>query len=105
MQWVPHKESFRFPNNITIDYLSQDLSFELEFEGFKWRWDTFLLGPRTSSDIISKHLIMPLITMAHVAFYSADPVSELSEEDLEKVGSLQPVVTMVLLELFCVLIR
>ncbi|KLO13470.1 hypothetical protein SCHPADRAFT_363776 [Schizopora paradoxa] len=68
-----------------IDSPIADLSFELEFEGFKWRWDTFLLGPRTSSDIISKHLIMPLITMAHVAFYSADPVSELCEEDLEKV--------------------
>lgn len=84
--------------DVVIDYFSQDLSFELEFEAFKWRWDAFLLGPRTSSDIISKHLIMPLITMAHVAYYSADPVSELPEEDLEKVSSLRAVVAGFLLE-------
>ncbi len=85
--------------NAVTDHFSQDLSFEMEFEGFKWRWDTYLLGPRTSSDIISKQLIMPLITMVHVAFYSADPVSELPEKDLEKVSSLQAVVTIVLLEI------
>ena len=28
---------------------------------------------------------MPLISLAHVSFYSADPVSELEENDLEKV--------------------
>ncbi|THH02766.1 hypothetical protein EW026_g122 [Hermanssonia centrifuga] len=37
-----------------------------------------------SSDVLSKHLIMPLISATHLAFSSADPVSELSEADLEK---------------------
>ena len=43
------------------------------------------MGPRSAADVLSKHLIMPLISLAHVSFYSADPVSELEENDLEKV--------------------
>lgn len=68
----------------------QDLAFELDCGGFKWRWDAYLLGPKTSSDIISKQLIMPLITLTHVSFYSADPISELDEADLEKVSVAFP---------------
>ncbi|KAH8109597.1 hypothetical protein DFH11DRAFT_928791 [Phellopilus nigrolimitatus] len=67
-----------------VDSRDADLAFELDCDEFKWRWDTYLLGPKTAADVISKHLIMPLISIAHVSFYSADPVSELSEEDLEK---------------------
>ncbi len=40
-----------------------------------------------SADILSKHLIMPLISATHLAFFSADPVSSLSEADVEKVVS------------------
>ena len=68
----------------------QDLAFELDCGGFKWRWDAYLLGPKTSSDIISKQLIIPLITLTHVSFYSADPISELDEADLEKVSVAFP---------------
>ena len=64
---------------------AQDLAFDLEFDDFKWRWDMFRLGPRTSAEVLSKHLIIPLISMTHVAFSSADPISELEESDLEKV--------------------
>ncbi|THH07062.1 hypothetical protein EW145_g3644 [Phellinidium pouzarii] len=67
-----------------VDSRDADLAFELDRDEFKWRWDTYLLGPKTSSEIISKHLIMPLVSLAHISFYSADPVSELDEEDLEK---------------------
>lgn len=38
-----------------------------------------------SADILSKHLIMPLISTVHLSFFSADPVSSLSEADVEKV--------------------
>lgn len=64
--------------------VSQDLAFDLDCEGFKWRWDTYLLGRKTAAEALSKQLIMPLISMTHLAFYSADPVSDLAEADLEK---------------------
>ncbi|KAI0635677.1 hypothetical protein C8Q77DRAFT_1071660 [Trametes polyzona] len=37
-----------------------------------------------SADILSQHLIMPLISAAHLSFFSADPVSSLPEADVEK---------------------
>lgn len=40
-----------------------------------------------SADILSKQLILPLISVTHLAFSSADPVNEMSEADLEKVGT------------------
>jgi len=61
-----------------------DLAFELGSDSFKWRWETCAVGPILSAQILSKHLIMPLISFTHLAFSSADPVSELSEADLEK---------------------
>jgi len=51
---------------------------------FRWRWETYSLGPKVSADVLSKQLILPLISVTHVAFSSADPVSELSSTDLEK---------------------
>jgi hypothetical protein len=63
----------------------QDFAFELECDAFKWRWETCLLSSRMSAEVLSKHLIMPLISITHFAFASADPVSELSESDLEQV--------------------
>ncbi|EIW57322.1 uncharacterized protein TRAVEDRAFT_125022, partial [Trametes versicolor FP-101664 SS1] len=61
-----------------------DLAFELRNDTFRWRWETFSVGPTMSADILSKHLIMPLISAAHLAFFSADPVSSLSGADVEK---------------------
>ncbi|KAH9838409.1 uncharacterized protein C8Q71DRAFT_528370 [Rhodofomes roseus] len=61
-----------------------DLAFELGSDSFKWRWETCAIGPKQSAEVLSKHLIMPLISFTHLAFSSADPVSELSEADLEK---------------------
>ncbi|KAI0086993.1 hypothetical protein BDY19DRAFT_321026 [Irpex rosettiformis] len=61
-----------------------DLAFELRGEQFRWRWETYSLGPKTSAEVISKQLIMPLISVAHTAFTSAEPVSSQSEIDLEK---------------------
>jgi hypothetical protein len=68
-------------------FFPKDFAFELECDAFKWRWETCFLGHKTSAEIVSKHLIMPLISVNYLAFSSADPVSELSESDLEKVGA------------------
>ncbi|EKM58210.1 uncharacterized protein PHACADRAFT_207044 [Phanerochaete carnosa HHB-10118-sp] len=67
-----------------VESRNADLAFELGSDDFKWRWETYYLGPRVSADVLSQHLIMPLISVTHLAFSSADPVSELSEADLEK---------------------
>lgn len=61
-----------------------DLAFILGSDDFQWRWETYSVGPRESADVLSRHLIMPLISLTHLAFSSADPVGELSESDLEK---------------------
>ncbi|THH06544.1 hypothetical protein EW146_g9583 [Bondarzewia mesenterica] len=61
-----------------------DFAFELHSDEVKWRWETFLLGPTVSAEILSKHLILPLISTVHLAFTSADSVGELSESNLEK---------------------
>ncbi|KAI0783560.1 hypothetical protein C8Q75DRAFT_884500 [Abortiporus biennis] len=61
-----------------------DLAFELGSDEFKWRWETYHQGPKVSAEILSKQLIMPLISVSHLAFTSAEPVSELSDTNLEK---------------------
>jgi hypothetical protein len=43
------------------------------------------LGHKLSSEIISKHLIFPLISLNHLTFSSSDPMGELPESELEKV--------------------
>lgn len=67
-----------------VDSNYSDLAFDLECEAFKWRWETNFVGHKLSAEIISKHLVMPLISVNHLAFASADPVCELPEADLEK---------------------
>ncbi|GLB40185.1 hypothetical protein LshimejAT787_0800560 [Lyophyllum shimeji] len=61
-----------------------DLAFTLEYETFKWRWETCFVGHKASAEIISKHLIFPLISLNHLAFSSPEPVAELSDADVEK---------------------
>jgi hypothetical protein len=68
-----------------LSFFPKDLAFELECEAFKWRWEVVFVGHKASAEILSRHLIMPLVSLNHLAFASADPVSELSEDDLEKV--------------------
>ena len=57
----------------------------MDFDEFKWRWETYLVGPKTSANVISQHLVMPLLSLTHLAFASADPLSELPDTDLESV--------------------
>ncbi|KAL0567395.1 hypothetical protein V5O48_014599 [Marasmius crinis-equi] len=61
-----------------------DFAFELECKGFKWRWETCFVGRKLGSEIISQHLVLPLISVNHLAFSSNDPVGEITESELEK---------------------
>ncbi|KAG1750169.1 hypothetical protein EDB19DRAFT_1846679 [Suillus lakei] len=61
-----------------------DLALELECSNWKWRWEPTFLGPKLSAEIISKHLIMPLISVNHLAFSSSDVLGDLAPGDLEK---------------------
>ncbi|TFK27203.1 hypothetical protein FA15DRAFT_754503 [Coprinopsis marcescibilis] len=61
-----------------------DLAVDLECDAFKWRWEANSIGYRLSAEIISKHLIFPLIIANHLAFSSADPLSEMADNDVEK---------------------
>jgi hypothetical protein len=45
----------------------------------------FSIGPKQSADVLSKHLILPLLSTAYLAFVSPDAISEISTNDLEKV--------------------
>ncbi|KAK7033081.1 hypothetical protein R3P38DRAFT_2920583 [Favolaschia claudopus] len=65
-----------------VESIYADLAIELECEAFKWRWETCLQGGRQSAELISRHLVLPLISLNHLAFTSA--VGESSETDLEK---------------------
>ncbi|KAI0696256.1 hypothetical protein BC835DRAFT_1343011 [Cytidiella melzeri] len=68
----------------TVESRNADLAFELRCSEFKWRWETYSLGPKVSAEVISKHLIMPLISLTHMAFSSSEAVSAQTEADLEK---------------------
>ncbi|CDO77382.1 hypothetical protein BN946_scf184835.g4 [Trametes cinnabarina] len=61
-----------------------DLAFDIRNNTFRWRWETLNVGPKLAPTIISKHLIMPLISMTHLSFFSTEPLGSTSETDLEK---------------------
>lgn len=62
--------------------------FEIEGDAFKWRWNTIFVGYKISAEILSKHLIMPLISVSHLVFTSPNAVSNLPGDDLDKVMPL-----------------
>ncbi|KAK0500514.1 hypothetical protein EDD18DRAFT_1150352 [Armillaria luteobubalina] len=62
-----------------------DVACTLEDQSFKWRWESCFLGYRASAEILSKHLVLPLISMSHLAFSSKDSVGEISDAELTKV--------------------
>ncbi len=66
----------------------QDVACTLEDQSFKWRWESCFLGYRASAEILSKHLVLPLISMSHLAFSSKDSVGEVSDAELTKVRLL-----------------
>ncbi|KAG6374491.1 hypothetical protein JVT61DRAFT_4534 [Boletus reticuloceps] len=75
----------RLTFNLTTDVrLCKDFALQLECDAFKWRWETIFVGHKVSADILSKHLIMPLISANHLAFSSPVVVGDLPPTDLEK---------------------
>ncbi|KAF7971077.1 hypothetical protein HWV62_22143 [Athelia sp. TMB] len=64
--------------------MQQDIAFELDFEVFKWQWQPNFLGYKASVELLSQHLIVPLISTNHLAFSSSEPISAMSDQDLEK---------------------
>ncbi|KAJ3874614.1 hypothetical protein F5051DRAFT_88477 [Lentinula edodes] len=67
-----------------VESRSSDFSFEIDCEGFRWTWETCFIGYRNSAEIISKHLVLPLISVSHTAFSAGKPVGEMVESELEK---------------------
>ncbi|KAF5367403.1 hypothetical protein D9758_003778 [Tetrapyrgos nigripes] len=67
-----------------VDSRYSDFAIEMECEAFKWRWETCFIGHKDSAEIISKHLVLPLISVNHLAFSTGDGVGEMPESDLEK---------------------
>ncbi|KAF9266617.1 hypothetical protein L218DRAFT_956394 [Marasmius fiardii PR-910] len=61
-----------------------DFAFTLESDSFKWRWETCFVGHKLGSEIISRHLVLPLISVNHLAFASVDAVGEIMEAELEQ---------------------
>ncbi|KAK0485166.1 hypothetical protein IW261DRAFT_884949 [Armillaria novae-zelandiae] len=62
-----------------------DIACTLEDQSFKWRWESCFIGYRASAETLSKHLVLPLISMSHLAFTSKDSVGEVSDAELTKV--------------------
>ncbi|KIY43995.1 hypothetical protein FISHEDRAFT_52553, partial [Fistulina hepatica ATCC 64428] len=61
-----------------------DIACILHADSFQWRWEMCFLGHKTSADVLSKQLVLPLISLSHVSFTSPIPMSEVSDANLEK---------------------
>jgi hypothetical protein len=51
-----------------------------------WSWELFSAGPKLGAQLLSQHLIVPLISVMHLAFQSNGLLNELSNIGLEQVG-------------------
>ncbi|EJD53466.1 hypothetical protein AURDEDRAFT_179933 [Auricularia subglabra TFB-10046 SS5] len=61
-----------------------DLACEIGCEDYTWQWHANAVGYRTSSELLSKHLILPLISFSHVAFTAPQPLQQMPADELEK---------------------
>ncbi|KAJ4476221.1 hypothetical protein J3R30DRAFT_415667 [Lentinula aciculospora] len=74
-------------NNASFEIInsrSSDFAFEIEYEGFKWTWEACFIGYKNSAEIISKHLLLPLISLTHTVLSVGKPAGEMAESELEK---------------------
>lgn len=65
---------------------SKDMAFDIEYTGdegqvFKWRWETNFEGYKSSSQLLSQHLILPLLTLSHMSLSNDD---DEDAKDIEK---------------------
>jgi hypothetical protein len=70
----------------------KDFAFELRLDDFVFRWETNTTGHRISAEVISRQIIMPLMSTAHLAFSSPNSVGVMSESELETVSQEEPLV-------------
>ncbi|KAJ3832296.1 hypothetical protein F5878DRAFT_16343 [Lentinula raphanica] len=74
-------------DNASFDVIStrfSDLAFEIEYEGIRWTWETCFIGHKSSAEVISRHLVLPLLSVTHAAFSVSKPAGEMVESELEK---------------------
>ncbi|KAJ3983959.1 hypothetical protein F5890DRAFT_1519963 [Lentinula detonsa] len=67
-----------------VESRSSDFAFEIDCEAFKWTWETCFIGYKSSTEIISKHLVLPLLSVTHTVLSVVKPAGEMSESELEK---------------------
>ncbi|KAJ3998958.1 hypothetical protein F5050DRAFT_1798131 [Lentinula boryana] len=67
-----------------VESRSSDFAFEIDCEAFKWTWETCFIGYRSSTEIISKHLVLPLLSVTHTVLSAVKPAGEMLESELEK---------------------
>ena len=75
-----------FFSHVSCSYKLQDLAIDLRGDSFKWRWETSFIGRSHSAELLSKHLIMPLLCTANLAFTMRHAINGISDYDLEQVG-------------------
>ena len=64
-----------------------DMAFDIEYtdndgQVLKWRWETNFEGYKFSSQLLSQHLILPLLTLSHMSQSNEDGEDA---KDIEKV--------------------
>lgn len=87
LQYLVDVHTLGVMGNLSFDVIDSrysDLAIQFRGEGFEWRWETFSIGPRQSAEVLSKHLMIPLLSTAYLAFISPDAISEISGSGLEK---------------------
>ncbi|KAJ3787010.1 hypothetical protein GGU10DRAFT_394251 [Lentinula aff. detonsa] len=67
-----------------VESRSSDFAFEIDCEAFKWTWETCFIGYKSSTEIISKHLVLPLLSVTHTVLSVVKPAGEMLESELEK---------------------
>ncbi|KZS90201.1 hypothetical protein SISNIDRAFT_458149 [Sistotremastrum niveocremeum HHB9708] len=80
-------EAFQDADFSVLDSYDYDLVIQFIFdqpEEWTWRWNLTRMGPRTSANFLSKHLIVPLVLSSHVAFQTIDAKRPVSEQEWEK---------------------
>ncbi|KAL1730358.1 hypothetical protein EV714DRAFT_284210 [Schizophyllum commune] len=62
-----------------------DLAVRIEAESFSWVWQTTFVGYRTSAELLSQHLILPMISVVHFTLGGQESIVDMPDDDLEKV--------------------
>ncbi|KAL1675020.1 hypothetical protein EV122DRAFT_293013 [Schizophyllum commune] len=62
-----------------------DLAVRIEAESFGWVWQTTFVGYRMSAELLSQHLILPMISVVHFTLGGQESLVDMPDDDLEKV--------------------